>query len=408
MLQSSSPPSIETRESWVIAVVALILIGTAFGAPWLITVGLKEVAAEVGGVRSIPSLAIAMAWMGAAIGGILMGRVAERFGVRSTVLFGTLMIALGLFIATLGPRWQMQVGFGLFVGILGIGGINAPLYIYVTRWFDRRRGSALALISSGTYFAGALWPPLFERAIAYGGWRQAMLWFAGFQLVVILPLAAIFLKPAPEAPASETAVANANGAGSVLGWPPNVVFALLCAASFLCCVTMSMPQQHLVAFCSDLGIAASSGALMISVLLGVGFFCRQIWGLISDRIGGLTTLLMGSAAQAFAMTGFLLTQSEAGLFAVSAAFGIAFSGLIPAYILAGRELFPASEASWRIPVLLLTSGSGMATGGWLAGALHDQFGFYAPAFAVGVAFNVANFAILAVLVGRQTLRPAPA
>jgi MFS family permease len=407
MLQSS-PHSVESRASWVVAVVALILIGTSFGAPWLVTVGLKEVAAEVGGVRSVPSLAISMAWMGAAIGGIIMGRVAERIGVRVTVIFGSFMIALGLALATLGPRWQLHVGYGLFVGVIGIGGINAPLFVYVTRWFDRRRGSALALISSGTYVAGALWPPLFERAIAYGGWRQAMLWFAALQLVVIVPLAAIFLRPAPEAPAAASAASAVTGGGRVLGWPPNATFALLCTASFLCCVTMSMPQQHLVAFCSDLGIAASSGALMVSVLLGVGFLCRQIWGVISDRIGGLTTLLMGSAAQAFAMTGFLLTQSEAGLFAVSAAFGIAFSGLIPAYILAGRELFPASEASWRIPVLLLTSGSGMATGGWLAGALHDHFGFYAPAFAVGVAFNVANFAILALLVGRQTLRTAEA
>jgi len=407
-MHQPSPPSIETRASWTIATVALVLIGTSFGAPWLVTVGLKDVAAEVGGARSVPSLAISLGWMGAAIGGILMGRIAERVGVRSTVIFGSTMIALGLAFATLGPRWQLHVGYGLFVGILGIGAINAPLYIYVTRWFDRRRGSALALISSGTYVAGALWPPLFERAIAYGGWRQAMLWFAGLQLVVIVPLAAIYLKPAPEAPASTVATAGPIEGGSVLGWPPNLTFTLLCVAAFLCCVTMSMPQQHLVALCSDLGIAAASGALMVSVLLGVGFLCRQIWGVISDRIGGLTTLLIGSSAQAFAMTGFLLTQTEAGLFAVSAAFGIAFSGLIPAYILAGRELFPASEAPWRIPVLLLSSGVGMATGGWLAGVLYDYFGFYTPAFAIGVAFNVANLVILILLVGRQTMIPARA
>jgi predicted MFS family arabinose efflux permease len=193
-----------------------------------------------------------------------------------------------------------------------------------------------------------------------------------------------------------------------LGWPPNLVFGLLAGAIFLCCVTMSMPQSHLVAFCSDLGISATHGAAMLSLLLGTAFFSRQIWGLISDRIGGLHTIIICSASQAAAMSAFLLTQGEAGLFIVSAAFGLGFSGLIPAYVLATRELFPASEASWRIPVILLCSGSGMATGGWLAGLLYDRFGYYGPSFATGIAFNLANFAVVAILVARLHLAPARA
>ena len=177
----------------------------------------------------------------------------------------------------------------------------------------------------------------------------------------------------------------------MLGWPPNVVFALLAIAAFLCCVTMSMPQSHLVAFCTDLGFSAQSGAAMLSVLLGLGVLGRQIWGAIADRIGALPTLLISSLLQGLAMTGFVVTQDEAGLFAVAAAFGIGFSALIPAYVLAVREYFPAREASWRVPVVLLLSGSGMATGTWLAGALYDHFGFYAPAFAAGVGFNILEF-----------------
>jgi MFS family permease len=156
-----------------------------------------------------------------------------------------------------------------------------------------------------------------------------------------------------------------------------------------------------VAFCSDLGISRSMGALMLSVLLGTAFFSRQIWGVISDRIGGLATILIGSAWQAASMTAFLLTQNEAGLFMVAAAFGLGFSGIIPAYVLAVRELFPASEAYWRIPTLLLFSGSGMAAGGWIAGLLYDHLGYYAPAFAVGIGANILNLLIVAVLVGRN-------
>jgi MFS family permease len=192
-----------------------------------------------------------------------------------------------------------------------------------------------------------------------------------------------------------------GGQPRVFGLPPNAVYVPLVVASFLCCVTMSMPQAHLVALCSDIGIKPSHGAAMLSLLLGAGFISRQVWGLISDRIGGLRTLLVSSAAQAAGMTGFLLTQDEVGLFAVSAAFGLGFAGLIPAYVLTIRQLFPASEASWRIPALLLFSGIGMGTGGWLAGALYDYFGYYAPAFAAGVASNLLNFALIAALVLRQ-------
>jgi len=165
-------------------------------------------------------------------------------------------------------------------------------------------------------------------------------------------------------------------------------------------VPMAMPQQHLVAFCSDLGIARSVGAIMLSVLLGTAFLSRQIWGAISDRIGGLATVLIGSAWQCGSMIAFLLTQNEAGLFMVAAAFGLGFSGIIPAYVLALRELFPAAQAYWRIPTLLLFSGAGMALGGWLAGLLYDHYGYYAPAFAVGIGSNILNFLIVGTLVMR--------
>jgi MFS family permease len=393
--------SVETKASWAVASVALAILGMSFGAAWITVVALKDIAGEVAGLRSVPALASALAWLGSGMGGILMSRIAERVGTRSTVIFGSLMIGLGLTISTFGPPWPLWIGHGLFIGLIGLGGINAPLYIYVSRWFDRRRGSALALISSGTYVAGAFWPPIFEQVIANYGWRQAMLWYALAEIVVVAPLAAIYFRAPPEV-ILPAAVSGANpGEARVLGWPPNAVFALMCGAGVLCCIPMAMPQGHLVAFCSDLGISRSMGALMLSVLLGTAFLSRQIWGVISDRIGGLATILIGSAWQAASMTAFLLTQNEAGLFTVAAAFGLGFSGIIPAYVLAVRELFPASEASWRIPTLLLFSGGGMAAGGWLAGLLYDHLGYYAPAFAVGIGANLLNVLIISVLVGRK-------
>ena len=408
MLQSPLH-SIETRSSWIVGLIALAILSVAFGAPWIVTVGLKEIAAEMGGARSVPAMASFLAWFGTAAGGIGMGMLAERIGVRWTTAIGAVSGAAGLALSSMGEAWQLYVGHGLLIGVFGIGAINAPFYIYISRWFDRHRGSALALISSGGYIAGAVWPPIFERMIAYGGWRQAMLWFALIEIVIILPLAIAFLRTPPDT----TTLARRPAFFStspipVLGWPPNRVFALLCAGIFLCCSTMSMPQGHLVALCSDLGISASRGAAMVSVLLGTAVICRQVWGVIADRIGGLRTVLIGSAAQAAAMSAFIGTHNELGLFVVSVAFGIGFSGLIPANALAVRELFPAAEASWRIPTLLLCSGTGMGTGVWLAGVLYDSFGYYGPAFATGVALNAINFIIIATLVWRGSGRLAQA
>ena len=393
--------SIETRASWIVASVSLILLGFSFGGPWITAVGLKAIASDTGGARQVPALAVSLCFFGTAFGGILMGRLANSYSIRWTVLTGASMIALGLRLSAGGERWQLYVGHGLFMGFLGNAGLNAPLFVYVSRWFDRRRGSALALISSGGYLAGFIWPTIFERSIAVFGWRSTMVGFAILQLAVILPLAIIFLRPPPELPVSTGATAAGGPTAKVFGWNGNIVFAMLSAAAFLCCVTMSMPQQHLVAFCSDLGISTTLGATMLSVLLGMGFFSRQAWGWLSDRVGGLPTAMVSSLMQCAAMSGFLFTQDTVGLFTVATAFGLGFSALIPAYVLTIRDHYPLSEAHWRVPTLLLFSGSGMATGGWLAGYLYDSYGYYIPAFGTGVAFNIANIAILFMLLVRQ-------
>ncbi len=407
MLNSSLLPTVETRQSWVVATIVLMVMAVAFGAPWITVVALKDIAAEVGGERSIPAFAGALVWVGAGVGGIIMGRLADRFGIRWTVIGGALMIAAGLALSTLGPPWPLYVGHGLFIGLIGIGGINAPSYVYVSRWFDRRRGSALALISSGSFLAGAFWPSIFERAIAYIGWRHTMLFYAAIELVLIVPAAAIVLNAPPNVPHHVTHADATQARKSVMGWPPNLVYALQMCAIFTCCVPMSMPQAHLVAFCSDLGISPVHGAAMLSVLLGSAFLSRQFWGALSDRIGGLYTMLVGSACQTVGIALFLLTQDEIGLFTVSAIFGFGFSGLVPANVLAARELFPVGEAYWRIPTLLLVSGSGMAMGSWSGGVLYDHFGYYAPAFATGVAVSAVNFLIISILAFRRS-RTAPA
>jgi MFS family permease len=394
------PATIESRASWVAASITLAILSFSYGAPLIVVVGLKPIAASLDTDRSVVALAASLVWLGTGLGGILMGRISDRVGMRQVAIFGAGMTALGLAVSAIGQVWALVLGSALLIGFLGNSAHFPPLVTYVSRWFDRRRGTAVALISSGQYIAGVVWPTVFERGMDAFGWQATMLGFAALLAAAIIPLALLLRSP-PSPGRAEASTPRLHRRAQSLRLPPNLVQALLCAASFLCCVPMAMPAGHLVALCSDLGIPAARGAAMLSVLLGCAFVSRMFWGWLTDRIGGLGAVLAGSACQAAAIAAFTVTQDEAGLFAVSAAYGLGFSGIIPAYVVAIRDLFPSAEASWRVPTLLFTGMSGMAFGGWFAGALYDYFGFYAPAFTAGALFNLANLAVVGFLVVRQ-------
>ena len=398
--------SVECRTSWTVAAAALSLLMVAFGAPLVAAVALKPIAATLDVPRSVPALAGSLAYLGSGIGGLLMGPLAERVGVRWLAVFGSVMVGLGMAVSSLGSEWALLVGHGVLIGFLGLAPLFAPLLTLVTRWFDRRRGTALALVSSGQYLSGVLWPNLIELGVDRFGWQRTMLCYGVLAAAAMIP-ACFLLRTAP----ASTPAARARGpqpGDLVLGLRPGVAGGLISAAIFLCCVPMAMPPSHLVAFCSDAGLTPARGAAMLSVMLGLAFVSRQFWGWLSDRIGGLPTVLAASSMQAAAMVGFVLTQSEVGLFVVSAVFGMGFSGIIPAYIVALRDLFPEREAAFRVPVLVMAGQVGMAAGGWAAGVIYDVAGSYTPAFGAGLAFNLVNLVLVGLLLGRQPGRLVPA
>ncbi len=401
-MQRDAGGSIETARSWQAALLALAILSIAFGSPLLAVVGLREMQAALHTDRSVLALASALVWIGNGVGGIPMGWLADRIGIRSTVATGTVAMAAGLALSSMGTVWALYIGHGLLIGLLGNGALYAPLIVYVSRWFDRRRGTALALISSGQYVAGIIWPSVLEAGMKHFGWQPVMLGY-GAVVLAILPLLAL-LRPPPEALTPALGQAGPRSGDRVLGLHRNVAMVLICIASFCCCIPMAIPASHLVAFCGDLGIQASHGAAMLSVMLACAFISRQFWGAFADRFGGLRTVMAGSTLQMLATGAFLLTHDEVGLFAVASAFGLGFSGIIPAYSVAIRDLYPSREASWRIPTVLMTAMSGMAFGSWFAGKLFDLFLSYRPAFASGVVFNLANLAVILFLVSHTFRR----
>lgn len=395
----SFPETIESRTSWTMAWLVLAILTITYGAPLIVVVGLQPIATALSTGRSDLALANGAAWLGMGLGGIPMGWLADRVGLRKIVLLGAASLAGGLLLSASGGVPSLLLGHGMLVGFFGTGAIYAPLLIYVSRLFDRHRGFAVALITSGQYLAGIVWPMIFEQGLAHFGWRATMTSFAGLGIVTIVPMA-LFLRPLPWFAAHAARAKDAAEQARALLMPANGVQALLCVAGFCCCVPMAMPSGHLVALCGDLGISPASGAAMLSVLLGCAFLSRQVWGWVADRIGGLRTVFAASFCQATTMVAFIVTRNELALFAVSALFGLGFSGIIPGYMVAIRHLFSFRDAAWRIPAFSLFATSGMAFGNWLAGALFDHFGSYAPAFSAAVLFNIANLILIRFLVNR--------
>jgi MFS family permease len=349
----------------------------------------------------VPSLAYALFLVGTGVGGIGMGWWADRRSVMRPALLGSAMIGAGCIVASLGGAVELALGYGLLIGLLGNAATLAPMAAYVSRWFDRRCGTALALLASGQSIAGVLCPPLFRYTIDGFGWRATLAGYGAFVLATMLPLC-LLLRRTPPQPLAAWDRLRPHADGAVLGLPGNLVLAVISAAIVCCCTAMSMPMGHLVAFCSDLGFAPARGAEMLGVLFAAALLSRLLWGPVADRLGGLMTILLGSACQALFLSCYLFIDGLVGLYLVSAAFGLGFGGIVPSYLLAVRQLYPAAEAGWRIAVVVLFGFAGMALGGWLGGFIYDRTADYHPAFAAALAFNLLNLLIIGWLAFRRS------
>ncbi len=382
-------------------ITSLVLVTMGGAAMYAVIVVLKPVSFEFGVGRGVASLPYMMFMVTGGIGGVVMGRLADRHGVMLPALIGCVGLPAGMAGAAFAEEfWQFCVSLGVLSGLLGTSALFAPMAADISHWFTRRRGLAVAIVITGTYFAGALWPPLVQASLDARGWRETFIAIAILMAVTMLPLVALlYRKPAAliEARASRAALR----AGRPLGIAPGTLQCLLCAAGLGCCVAMAAPQVHIVAHVTDLGYAAQRGAEMLSLMLGTGIISRIGSGFISDRIGGLRTLLLGSVLQALALVAFLGADTLTLLFVVSAVFGLSQGGIVPSYTIIIRTYFPAHEAGRRVGWAMLFTFAGMALGGWMAGALYDLTGSYTASFINAVAFNVLNAAIVVFLARRH-------
>jgi MFS family permease len=367
-----------------------------------IAVALAPVQAEFGVTRGDASFPYTLTMIGFGIGGILMGRIADRFGVVVPVIIGALGLGGGFVLAgNASSLLQFSLAHGLLIGFLGCSTTFAPLVADTSLWFTRRRGIAVAICASGNYLAGAIWPPILQSSFDTVGWRTTYIGVGIFCTAAML-LLALALRRRPPALDTSLQATQARAFGDrPLGLSPNALMILLVIAGVGCCVAMSMPQVHIVAYCGDLGYGAARGAEMLSIMLAFGIVSRLASGWICDRIGGLRTLLLGSFLQGVALLLFLPFDGLVSLYVVSAMFGLFQGGIVPSYAIIVREYFPPREAGVRTGIVLMATLFGMALGGWVSGAIFDVTGSYRAAFMNGIAWNLLNLTIAIWLLRRS-------
>ena len=410
---------VDSRQAWLRLLITVVLMTIGGGGMYAAIVVLPAVQGEFGVARADASLPYTLTMIGFGLGGLLMGRLSDRFGVMVPALIGTLCVSGGFVLAgNAQSLWGFAIAQSLLMGALGSSATFSPLIADASLWFERRRGIAVAICASGNYLSGTLWPPVLQHFIDSAGWRQT---YAGAGVVCLLAMLPLVLmlrgrppglaapvtnnEQTPSSTNTSAAVARPPVDGAMpLGMRPGSLQTLLVIAGVACCVAMAMPQVHIVAYCADLGYGPARGAEMLALMLGCGIVSRLVSGVISDRIGGLRTLLLGSVLQGVALLLFLPSDALVSLYVVSALFGLFQGGIVPSYAIIVRDFFPAGQAGTRVALVLTATMLGMALGGWMSGAIFDLTGSYQWAFINGVGWNLLNVAIAVALLRRARPR----
>ncbi len=394
---------IDSRYAWFRLGVSMLLSALGGVGMWSVVVALPAVQQEFGAARGEASLPFTLTTIGFGLGCVLMGRMSDRFGIVRPVLFGACSLGVGYMLVSMaGSLGQFAVIYGVCIGLFGTASTFAPLMADISKWFERRRGIAVALCASGNYIAGAVWPPLIAFMIREIGWRAAHFWIGVICVVAMVPLTLLLRGQAPVSAMGASPVAS--GLRGVSGVSPRMLQILLSVAGLFCCIAMSMPQVHIVAYCGDLGYGVANGARMLSLMLGFGIISRVGSGFIADKLGGMVTVAIGSFAQMAALALYLTSDGLVPLYVISALFGLFQGGLVPGYAIVIRENFPANETGSRVGIVMMMTLFGMALGGWMSGVIFDLTGSYHAAFANGVGWNALNFLIILYIMTRARTR----
>lgn len=407
--QPADPRLIDSRYAAYRLLIVLAIATMGNSGMYVLSVVLPQVQGEFGVSRADASLPYTLTMIGFGLGGIFCGRWADKFGIARVIQIGALGVVGGYVIAgSTANIYVFGLAHGLLIGFLGVGSAFVPLIADTSLWWAKRRGIAVAICASGNYLAGTVWPPLIQYGVQEVGWRATYIGLGVFTALVMAILSLkIRQRPPLVQPAGGGMASARQTSDTPFGLSPKNAQLALFVAAIGCCVAMAMPQVHIVSYCTDLGFGAARGAEMLSLMLGFGIVSRLASGWISDHIGGLKTLLAGSALQCIALVLFLPFDDLSSLYVISAMFGLFQGGIVPAYAIIIREHFSPKEAGARVGSVIFGTLIGMAFGGWISGVIFDLTGRYHAAFINGIAWNLMNFLIILWLLKRSRSLDAP-
>jgi len=406
----------------------LILIGSVAmlfisgGGMFTIVVALKDIAMDFGWPRAVPSFAFSLQYIGSGIGGIVMGYALDRYGFGVPSLVGAVMVGVGaLLVSQIDAAWQLYVIYAVMFGLSGQGSLGSPALANIARWYDRRRGMAVGIVSSGQSLAGIVLPPVFGWALVALGWRDMYFWFGVFALCTMLPLCLlVYHRPPPytappadpgaASPAERGAGRHARAGAASRPLPSaRAIQFTLSAAIIGCCTAMSLPLGHLVALVTDIGHPVGDAVEVLAVTLMASFVSRSvIVGLLADRFGGMRALMIFGGLQAATLGAFIMVSNLWAFYAVAVLYGLGYGGIFPVYAVAVRDHLPMSEAGRRTGIIFMFGAVAMGLGSWMGGVLFDLTGGYTLPFLIGVAANLAMLAIVGALGLRLgVFRPRP-
>ena len=380
---------------------ALVIGLVANAGMWAVVVIMPAVEAEFALTRAETSLPYMLSMLGYGLGNFIIGRWVDRVGIATALIGASFGIAVSFFAATQASDIGALAAVHFILGLVAAVGF-APLMSDISHWFLKWRGTAMALVASANYLSGAVWPTVLAGVLAQSGWRAVYLTLAVITVVVVPFLAMLLRRQVPDAAVGATVETISNSAN--ISMSPARLQICLGFAGVACCVAMSMPQVHIVSYCVGLGYGPVAGAEMLALMLFGGVLSRIFFGLLSDRLGGVRTLLLGSALQCLGLAFYLPYDGLVSLYTVSLIFGLSQGGIVPSYALIVREYMPAKEAGARVGFVLMMTIWGMALGGWMSGWIYDVSGSYQMAFLNGIMWNLINIGLVVALFFRK---PAP-
>ena len=390
----------DSSHSWFRAFLLFILAVIGTVGMWSVVVFIPEIENEFKVDRGTSSLLYAATMIGFGFGTVIIGKIFDKHGIKKPIVIASISLIISYYLYSISIYFWNLLFLQAFMGFAAAA-FFGPAMADITNFFNNRRGLALSIVASANYVAGASWPLVISFALNFVDWRTTHFWISIFCLVSMLPILG-FLKNYKNIQNEEANIMSSKDEPSI-NLSNNQLQIILMFAGVCCCVAMSMPQVHMVALCVDNGFGLQVGTEILAVMLYSGMISRILFGFLSDKIGPLPTILLGSFLQMISLVFFLPFNSQLSLYMVSLMFGLSQGGIVPAYAIIIRKYLPLQQAGVRVGLVLGATIVGMALGGWISGEIFDLTQSYYLAFVNGILWNLLNILAIVYVIFKSDL-----